>query len=218
MRPAAFLFDLDGTLIESEGAWMRAIGDWLAERGHALPDSELAPLVIGRRWTDVHASVSGRFPDLVRQTAVEAARELRPYFDRIVADPSTLVIPGSVAFLRKAAEIAPCAIVSGSPRADVRRAAEFCGVAPLLRFVLGEEDYARGKPAPDGFLRAAEMLGVDPGGCVVVEDSTAGVASGLAAGMHVVGLSRSALSPQDLAGAEWVVHDLSELDVGEFRA
>ena len=213
MKPAAFLFDLDGTLIESEMVWMRAIGDWLADQGHKLSIDELAPLVIGRRWTDVHASVRARFPDVVRQTAAEAAKTVRPYFNRLVTNPATLVIPGSVAFLRKVAKIAPCVIVSGSPHADVQRAAEFCGVAPLVKFVLGEEDYARGKPAPDGFLRAAELLDVDASECVVVEDSTAGVVAGRAAGMHVIGLARNPLVPQNYAGTEWLVHDLSEFDV-----
>ena len=187
MKPAAFLFDLDGTLIESEMVWMRAIGDWLTDQGHKLSIDELAPLVIGRRWTDVHASVRARFPDVVRQTAAEAAKTVRPYFNRLVTNPATLVIPGSVAFLRKVAKIAPCVIVSGSPHADVQRAAEFCGVASQVKFVLGEEDYTRGKPAPDGFLRAA--------------------------GMHVIGLARNPLVPQNYAGTEWLVHDLSEFDV-----
>jgi beta-phosphoglucomutase-like phosphatase (HAD superfamily) len=57
------------------------------------------------------------------------------------------------------------------------------------------------------------MLDVDASECVVVEDSTAGVAAGRAAGMHVLGLDRNETAPQDFTGCEWLVHDLSEMDV-----
>ena len=109
--------------------------------------------------------------------------------------------------------IAPSVIVSGSPHDDVMKAAELCGVENLVRFVLGAEDYGRGKPAPDGYLRAASLLEVDASECVVVEDSTAGVQAGRAAGMRVIGVDRNKRAPQDFAGCEWLVHDLSELDV-----
>ena len=93
------------------------------------------------------------------------------------------------------------------------KAIELCGVENLVRFVLGAEDYGRGKPAPDGYLKAASLLEVDASECVVVEDSTAGVQAGRAAGMRVIGVDRNKRAPQDFAGCEWLVHDLSELDV-----
>ena len=88
-----------------------------------------------------------------------------------------------------------------------------CGVENFVRFVLGAEDYGRGKPAPDGYLKAASLLEVDASECVVVEDSTAGVQSGRTAGMRVIGVDRNKHVQQDFAGCEWLVHDLSELDV-----
>ena len=66
-----------------------------------------------------------------------------------------MVIRSAVAFYREAAKVAPCAIVSGSPRNDVAEAARLCGIADDTAFVLGAEDYAHGKPAPDGYLLAA---------------------------------------------------------------
>lgn len=213
MKPAAFLIDLDGTLVETELLWARAIVDWLAERGQTTTVEAFAPVIFGHSWPDIHAAIHTTFPALPKTTPAEDSKTLRSYYDRLAVDPLRLVVPGSVAFLRKAARIAPCVIVSGSPHADVLEAAELCGVADLVKFVLGAEDYGRGKPAPDGFLTAAEMLDVDASECVVVEDSSAGVAAGRAAGMHVVGLDRNPMCPQNFAGSEWLVHDLSELDV-----
>ncbi len=78
--------------------------------------------------------------------------------------------------------------------------------------MLGAGEYAAGKPSPSGYLKAAEILGVNPADCVVVEDSTAGVAAGVAAGMKVVALDRGGTLPQDHAGATWRVKDLLDLD------
>ena len=213
MRPAAFLFDLDGTLVDTELLWARAIVDWLADRGETTTVEAFAPVVFGRSWLDLHAAGHAQFPGLGTSSPLDDAKALRAYYARLATDPARQVVPGSVAFLKKAAKIAPCVIGSGSPHDDVQAAAELCGVAGLVKFVLGAEDYGRGKPAPDGFLKAAERLDVDASECVVVEDSTAGVVAGRAAGMHVIGLDRNRACPQNFAGSEWLVHDLSELNI-----
>ena len=213
MRPAAFLFDLDGTLVDTEMLWAQAIVDWLADRCQSTTVGAFAPIVFGHSWIDIQATIHARFPALGKASAAEDAATLRPYYARLAVDPSRLVIPTAVAFLRKAAKIAPCVVVSGSPHADVQAALGTCGVAGLVKFVLGGEDYGRGKPAPDGFLKAATLLDVDSSACVVVEDSTAGVMAGRAAGMRVVGVDRNTVCPQDFSGCEWLVHDLSEIDV-----
>ena len=96
MKPAAFLFDLDGTLIDSEMLWTRAIVDWLADRGQRTTPEAFAPLVFGHSWLDIHATIHTEFPALGRQTPIEDARTLRPYYARLATDPAKLVIPGSV--------------------------------------------------------------------------------------------------------------------------
>ena len=213
MKPAAFLFDLDGTLLDTEALWTEAIVEWLADRGAKTTADEVAPLVVGHSWLDIQETLHGKFPLLPKTSADEDAKTLRPYYARRAVNPESQVIPGAVAFLKKVSRIAPCVIVSGSPHDDVLQAAELCGVENLVRFVLGAEDYGRGKPAPDGYLKAASLLEVDASECVVVEDSTAGVQAGRAAGMRVIGVDRNQRAPQDFAGCEWLVHDLSELDV-----
>jgi HAD superfamily hydrolase (TIGR01509 family) len=213
MRPAAFFFDLDGTLIDSEMLWAHAISEWLADHGQKATPDALAQLVFGHSWLDIHAAIHAAFPALPAAKPIDDAYALRPYYKRLATDPAKLVIQSAVDFLRKAARIAPCAIVSGSPHKDVEEAAALCGVTESLAFVLGAEDYSSGKPAPDGFLAAATKLDVDASECVVVEDSSAGVASGRAAGMHVLGVDRNTVVRQDFTGCDWLVHDLSEMDV-----
>ena len=211
LKPAAFLFDLDGTLIDSEMLWARAIVEWLADYGAAAPLDDIATLVFGHSWFDIHAALLERFPFLPRRSPARNALELRVHYDRISTDPSSLIIRSAVAFYREAAKFAPCAIVSGSPHDDVAAAAQLCGIAAETSFVLGAEDYARGKPAPDGYRLAAQRLNAEPAACLVIEDSTAGVHAGLAAGMKVIGINRNHAIPQDFTGCFLTVGDLAEL-------
>lgn len=213
MRPAAFLFDLDGTLVATETYWTRAIVAWLADCGCTDTVENLLPLICGHSQPDIYSLIVKRHPSVADGSKPDYAKTIRAHYARLVTDPAQIVIPGSVAFLKKAARLAPCVIVSGSPHDDVAAAADLCGVGHLLKFVLGAEDYGRGKPAPDGFLEAAARLDVDASECVVVEDSSAGVAAGRAAGMRVLGLDRPDGVRQDFSGCEWLVRDLSELDV-----
>ncbi len=214
MKPEAFFFDLDGTLVDTERLWARAIVACLKDRGCEAEEDATLNLILGHSWLDIHAKIHAAHPELGTTSAAEDAKALRAYYDRICTDPATTVIPSAVAFYRKAARIAPCAIVSGSPHPDVEAAARTCGIELVTKFVLGAEDYARGKPAPDGFLKAAAMLDVDASECVAVEDSAAGIAAARAAGMRVIGVDRVG---RGLAGCTWLVSDLSEIDpIAEF--
>ena len=215
MKPSAFLFDLDGTLVDTEALWTKAIVDFVVSRGGKTTYEEILPSVIGRNWLDIDRSLHDRFPEIGESSPMEDAVELRRFYEAYANNPSSMRIEGSIAFFRTVSKIAPCAIVSGSPHDDVVAAAKLCGIDDRLSLVLGAGEYAAGKPSPSGFLKAAELLNVVPADCVVVEDSTVGVRAGVAAGMKVIALDRAALVPQTFKGETWRVKDLSEIDVGK---
>ncbi len=215
MKPAAFLFDLDGTLVDTESAWANAIVDFILLRGGKTTFEEIMPMVTGRNWHDIYRMMHERFPEIGDTSRDEDSIELHKCFAPYATDPAAMRIEGSIAFFRRASEIAPCAIVSGSPHDDVVAAAKLCGIDDCLSLVLGAGEYEAGKPSPSGFLKAAELLKVSPADCVVVEDSTVGVKAGVAAGMTVIALDRAALVPQTFKGETWRVKDLSEIDVGK---
>ena len=213
MKPAAFLFDLDGTLVDTETVWARAIVDMVVAHGGRTSVGKILELVIGRNWLDIDRTLHEQFPMLGDTTPMKDAIELRKYYERHASEPQTMRIESSIAFFKKVAELAPCAIVSGSPHDDVATAAGMCGIADKVALILGAGDYEKGKPSPSGYLKAAQLLGVNPEACVVIEDSTVGVAAGVAAGMKGIALDRAASIPQHFEGETWRVRDLSELDV-----
>ena len=215
MKPAAFLFDLDGTLVDTEKVWAMAIVDMVAEAGGRTTVDDILGMVIGRNWLDIHAALHEKFPMLGDRSPMEDAVELRRHYEVHAGDPRSMCIDDSISFYRAVSAIAPCAVVSGSPARDVASAIEMCGLTDVTRLILGAGDYARGKPDPSGYLKAAELLGVSPSDCVVVEDSTVGVKSGVAAGMKVLALDRSNAVRQDYTGATWRVGSLAEIDVGK---
>lgn len=215
MKPAAFLFDLDGTLVDTEKVWAMAIVDMVVEAGGRTTLDDILGMVIGRNWLDIHAALQERFPMLGGRSPMEDAVVLRSHYEAHAGDPRSMRIEDSISFYRAVSAIAPCAVVSGSPASDVAAAIEMCGLTDVTRLILGAGDYARGKPDPSGYLKAAELLGVAPSGCVVVEDSTVGVRAGLAAGMKVLALDRSNAVRQDYTGATWRVGSLAEIDVGK---
>ena len=213
MKPAAFLFDLDGTLVDTEEAWAGAIVDFLAECGVDMTVERILPSIVGRNWFDINRSLHQRFPEIGDTTVEDDSRRLRKFFDARVADPSTMIIPESVEFLKRVSAKAPVAIVSGSPRADIEKAARMMGIDGLVEFSLGAGDYAKGKPDPSGYLAAAGRFGVDPASCVVIEDSEVGVAAGVTAGMRVIALDRKEGRDNDFSGAWRIVGSLDEIDV-----
>ena len=171
---AAFLFDMDGTLLDSSAAVDRVWGSWAKRHGVDVPT--LLATVHGVRSEDTIRRFAG--------AGVDVAGETQWILEAEVADVEGVVaLPGIHAFI-DALDPGTWAIVTSAPRtlAEVRlRAVNL----PIPEVMITGEDVRRGKPDPQGFLLAAQRLGVGIGKCLVFEDSPAGVAAAKAAGAHV---------------------------------
>jgi sugar-phosphatase len=212
MTYRAAIFDLDGTLLDSEVLWVEAAEAYLNDRGHAIGHEEALSIVYGRSWRDIYADIIARHPEL-DETMEEMEESLRDYMLNLRAGRD-VIIEGSVTLLKRLAEDMPTCIVSGSPRVDVEAAIDLMGIRGDVAFAITAEDYGPGKPDPVCFLMAAERLDVDPDQCVVFEDSAAGVLAAKAAGMTCVALVRPGFPEQDVAAADRVVEHLGAFDLG----
>lgn len=220
--PSALLLDLDGTLIDSEAIHAEGIARFLAEYGIALDERERA-FVIGHAWQEIHAHLRvaerlGLDLPALQRGSIAAKERMFAEGVRIPA------LAGAIELVHEVADAGvPVAIVSGSCRAEIEHALEDLGFGARLAFYLGAEDYPRGKPAPDGYLAAASRLGASPARCLVVEDSAAGIAAALEAGMRVLATAAcnpppGAVGHQDQRGAHRIVAGLAGVGLADLVA
>lgn len=173
----AVLFDMDGTLVDSDAAVERAWRTWAAEYG-----VEPAAVLAVAHGAPAERTVRLVRPDLTGAGVAEAAaRQLCLQYDDLSDVVPTPGAPELLAALRL-----PWAVVTS---ADARLAKARLGAAGITApLVVTVDDVRAGKPDPEGYLRAAELLGVAPRRCLVVEDAAVGVAAGRAAGAQVAAL------------------------------
>lgn len=207
----ACLFDLDGTLVDSEPLWANALRLSLQDIGLSLGKEKVDELVYGRSWLDIYGDLSRLFPGRCPNRS-DLEEKIDYYFSEAKLSEECL-LPSSIALLTQLAGMVPVAIVSGSSRQMVGEWIEELGIRPHVAFSLGCEDYPAGKPDPCCYRMAAEHLSVLPEDCLVFEDSEAGVQAAKSAGMCCVALQRQdALLRQDLSAADRIANDLAELD------
>jgi HAD superfamily hydrolase (TIGR01509 family) len=201
--PAAVLFDMDGTLVETEQHWGAALFGLARRLGGELSPATREATV----GTSMRTALDLLYADLDLDRAA-SWREDAAWVEEVVAGLFARDVPwrpGARELLTEVRAAAlPTALVTTTPRrlADlvIARLAGDLDVPPFDLTVCGDEVPAR-KPDPAPYLQAADALGVDPGDCVVVEDSASGVAAGLAAGCAVLGVP----SLQPLAPAPGLV-------------
>lgn len=206
----AVLWDLDGTLLDSEEyhweSWrdtMAAIGrpitrdQFLATFG--LRNDEILP-----RWLGAGATL-----EEIARVSLEKERLYRALLRKGGVGP----LPGAAEWVRRLnAEGWKQAIASSAPRQNVDVVLEVLGLGSFFQAVASAEDVTAGKPDPQVFLIAAARLGVPPAHCIVVEDAAAGIEAARRAGMRSIGVKRNGALAADLA-----VQSLADLPDDAFR-
>ncbi len=191
----AFLFDMDGTLITSTKAVERCWRAW-AQR-HNLDVSHVLETIHGRPARDSIKLLAPR-ANLEEEAAWMLSMELS---DDVGVSP----IDGAKEFLRSL-EGFPWAIVTSADRVLAEYRLNLCQM-PMPKILISVDDVATGKPHPEGYLKAAALLGCSADRCLVLEDTPAGLAAGRAAGAKLIGLTTT--FPDDVLKTEWTMKDYS---------
>jgi beta-phosphoglucomutase family hydrolase len=177
----AYLFDCDGTLVDSMPihyiAWKKALGEW-----NCPFEEELFYAWGGRPVTDIIRSLN-EMNQLNMPVEEVARRKEEMYYEQL---HDLQGIPEVIEHVEASYGKIPFAVVSGSRRKSVTSALTRLNLLDKFETLVCAEDYTNGKPAPDGFLLAAERLGVAPADCLVFEDTAMGIEAATAAGMASV--------------------------------
>ncbi|MFZ0376877.1 MAG: HAD family hydrolase [Solirubrobacteraceae bacterium] len=196
------IFDCDGVLVDSEPISVRLDVEMLAELGLTMTAEEVIERFVGRSPEVIVQAVEAELghppPDGWFERGEE---ELRKRFEAEL-EP----VPGIVEALGRIT--LPACVASSSPPERLRFKLELTGLYDRFAgHIFSASEVANGKPAPDLFLHAADRMGVEPAGCVVVEDSRYGVQAARAAGMDVLGYAGGVTPADVLAGPRTVVFD-----------
>ena len=196
----AFLFDLDGVLVDSTAVVERIWSEWAERRG--IEAERIMEVAHGRRTLETIRLVA---PELDAEAETTELERLE-----VENLDSVLAVEGALELISSLPHDGWTVVTSG-PRALAARRLEHTGL-PVPDHFITAEDVEEGKPHPEAYLKGAEILDVSPESCVVIEDAPSGIQAGKAAGMTVVAVATTH-DRDELSGADAVVNSLMEIGV-----
>jgi HAD superfamily hydrolase (TIGR01509 family) len=188
----AVVFDLDGVLVDTEIWWYEVRVEFAAALGKRWTEADRAAMM-GSNTREWGARMRQRLELTMSEDEIE-----RAVIDGLLARyarEGAPAIDGAVDVVRRLAGRYALAVASSSPPKVILAALEGLGVRDAIGTIVSSDEVATGKPAPDVFLLAARRLGVEPGACLVVEDTLHGVQAARSAGMRVALVPNASVPP-----------------------
>jgi len=206
------LWDLDGTLVDSEEYHWRAWKETLEGAGIAISYQDFLSS-FGQRNDAILAKWLGENAAAGKIEQIGNDKEDR--YRELVRQEGLLPLPGAAEWVERLHQEGwRQAIASSAPRSNVETVLDALHMRPWFQAAVSAEDVREGKPAPDVFLAAAGRLGAEPHGCVVVEDARAGIQAAQRAGMRSIAVGRNASE----LGADMSAAKLSDLPSDAFSS
>ncbi|MBN4060346.1 HAD family phosphatase [Planctomycetaceae bacterium AH-315-I19] len=209
----AVVFDLDGTLVDSEGAHARALDEIVRRRGYRSREGGYVGLTdrqaLGLVFEDHGVRAD---PDEFRSIIDEKTALLA----EILNAEGFRVYPGAVELVREIAQHVPVAVCTASSPLEANLAVDAMGLSQIVSTVITCRDVSKNKPHPEGYALAVARLGAEPARSIAVEDSANGLKAARAAGLHTVGLLHTC-PREHLDLAHEIVGTIGELSVGRLR-
>jgi len=211
----AVIFDMDGVIIDSEPFHWIVNKRIFIELGVDISESEYQQY-IGTSNTNMWTSLKKQY-----RLSQEVSDLVVMQVNGNIAYMETEEIPQVRGVVQLIGELSsnkiPLAIASSSPYRIIDMVVSGFNIRNNFSAIVSGEDFEHGKPAPDIFLKASQLLGVPPEKCVVIEDSTHGVTAAHAAGMRCVGLNNKNSGNQNLNGADMIINGFSELSIQKLQ-
>ncbi|HEY9005114.1 HAD family hydrolase [Ohtaekwangia sp.] len=204
----AFLFDMDGVIVDSNPYHKIALIQFCKEHGYNLSEQELREKIYGRTNRDWIMNIFGNIGDeKIRLYTEEKEALYRKLYDKDIK-----LVNGLMEFLEKAEKAGiPRAVATSAPRANVDFSLSKTNTERFFPTILDDSFVSKGKPDPEIYLKSAAAVGYKPENCIVFEDSLSGVAAGKAAGCKVVGITTTH-TPEELSQTDFIIEDFQNLD------
>ncbi len=205
----AFIFDMDGVIIDSEPMHFEVDIQVMNYYGSAITHEQLEQYV-GMTNPEMWAAVKEQH-NLTPSVSEIIEYQLSNKIEMLTSSEMEPIDGIRELLAELKARNIPAAIASSSPPVFIKAVLRKFDLLDHFECVVSGEEVERGKPAPDVYLKAAELLGVKPQDCMVLEDARHGVAAAKAAGMKCIGFVNPNSGNQDLSQADYVVHAVSEV-------
>lgn len=207
----AFIFDMDGVIIDSEPVHNKVVKEVLLQDGVVVSDEEF------QKFTGMTSSAV--FQHFITKhnlpyTAEQMTHHHMNTFKNYVVEHNLQPIDGIVPLLHQLQDAQiPMAIASSSPMNVIEFVTKTFNIDKYFQFLVSGEDLPHSKPAPDIYLKTAKKLAVEPQNCVVLEDSKNGSIAAKTAGMYCIGFKNPNSGNQDLSIADIIVNQITEINI-----
>ncbi len=209
MMEKIIIFDMDGVIVDSEYTFLGTKTDMLRDEGFET-DISYQYQFMGTTFDFMWQKMKDEL-DLPREVS-DYIEEMDRRRELLIERDGVRSIKGAQKLIHWLADHGyRLAVASSSPMRDIMRALTELAIVDCFEVKVTGDDVAHSKPAPDVFLRAAELLGVDPSICTVIEDTKNGSRAAKAAGMYCFGFSNPDYPAQDLSAADKIVADYEDI-------
>jgi HAD superfamily hydrolase (TIGR01509 family) len=208
MRIKAFIFDMDGVMLDSEPYQLMSFNKVLGRFGVSVLMPEFKKKYMGSRDTQICERMIADYKLPI--TAEAFVNGKRSAYLEVIVEENVPPTEGLVDAIGALSAVLPLGIASSSQVNEIELITRKFGVRDRFQIVLSSHQVPNGKPAPDVYLKASEMIGVEPALCGVIEDTPTGIRSAKAAGMACVGITTTHTA-EELGEADAVIGSFGEL-------